>query len=433
LACEISFKSEDEPDLEATLVALQENSGSSSVRGLDPNCDAISNVKDVNYPDGSTVKAGETFTKTWSPQNTGTCTWTNDYGVALISAQDYSIMEWYPLNQTVVPGSMANVSAPIHAPLKEGTETYYYMLVNGSGQTFGFGERSEKPFWANFKTTGDAQVAENDDEKSNNQPPPAQDNKNICNNTASLQSSPIGNLYLTTNDRMDLYWTITNTGGCTWDTNYRMILSEGNMLVTVDTLNFNRKVYPGESIEFLLPIVSGTATGNFYQKWEMVTSAGEYMYFGNSVTFSGTNVNLQVTAPEEPKPLPPEPEVAVDWNATKLSWVGLGHCPTQPFDPDFTLTLTSKVDRTITYDFTLDGSQTHPTGKYIDCQSPSNNNRYIKELKANQPTSINGKFTNCDLTGYTKGTITIKIFDKKTFSETKLLESSVQFEHTCGK
>ena len=73
ISCSISFEEREEPDLDLTRQAIQGNSSQQSV-GLDTNCDFIVNIKDVTYPDGSEVNPGETFTKTWSMQNGGTCT-----------------------------------------------------------------------------------------------------------------------------------------------------------------------------------------------------------------------------------------------------------------------------------------------------------------------------------------------------------------------
>src|SRR5689334_208610 len=50
-----------------------------------PSChDGALFVEDVNYPDNTSLNAGEKFTKTWKFKNTGNCTWI-DYKVAFVS------------------------------------------------------------------------------------------------------------------------------------------------------------------------------------------------------------------------------------------------------------------------------------------------------------------------------------------------------------
>ncbi len=50
-------------------------------------CDAVGFVKDVTYPDGTQVKAGEVFIKTWRIQNTGSCSWKESYTLVFYTGE----------------------------------------------------------------------------------------------------------------------------------------------------------------------------------------------------------------------------------------------------------------------------------------------------------------------------------------------------------
>ena len=53
-------------------------------------CDQAAFIRDVTVPDGSPFAPGETFTKTWRLQNTGTCTWTtSNYTLVYVADNDF--------------------------------------------------------------------------------------------------------------------------------------------------------------------------------------------------------------------------------------------------------------------------------------------------------------------------------------------------------
>jgi len=45
------------------------------------NGDDANFIADISIPDGTTLQAGEQFTKTWRFQNTGKTTWTTEYAI----------------------------------------------------------------------------------------------------------------------------------------------------------------------------------------------------------------------------------------------------------------------------------------------------------------------------------------------------------------
>jgi len=96
-------------------------------------------VSDVTIPDGTTVKPGEQFTKTWQFQNTGKTTWTKDYAILYLEGnlQGRNGVLIFKLSKDVPPGEYADVSALFTAPAAAGNYSSYWKLYNTSGYVFG--------------------------------------------------------------------------------------------------------------------------------------------------------------------------------------------------------------------------------------------------------------------------------------------------------
>jgi hypothetical protein len=99
-------------------------------------CDSSVYLSDVTIPDGTTMSPDEEFTKTWSLQNTGTCTWTTSYSMIYYSGNSMSGSAT-ALPSAVSPGGSIEVSVDLAAPSSAGTYTGYWRLQNASGVTFG--------------------------------------------------------------------------------------------------------------------------------------------------------------------------------------------------------------------------------------------------------------------------------------------------------
>jgi len=99
-------------------------------------CDASVFITDVTIPDGTVLAPGESFTKTWDIQNTGTCTWTTSYSIAYTSGSALG-GSTTALGSSVSPGGTGYVSVAMVAPSTTGTYTGYWKLQNASGVLFG--------------------------------------------------------------------------------------------------------------------------------------------------------------------------------------------------------------------------------------------------------------------------------------------------------
>ncbi len=114
-------------------------------------CDYATYVKDVTYPDNTELAAGTTFTKTWRIQNSGACTWSEDYAVVFMDGDDMDTPSSVSLPHTVRPGQTVDVSVGLTAPASIGTYRAEYKLRSDTNQVFGLA--GDKPFWVQIKVT----------------------------------------------------------------------------------------------------------------------------------------------------------------------------------------------------------------------------------------------------------------------------------------
>jgi hypothetical protein len=120
----------------------------------DPNCARASLVSE-NPPDGAIVKPGESFWKTWTIKNTGTCTWTAAYSLVYWSGDLMGGLTSYPLNDDVAPDEQKEISIYLKAPDTEGVTTGYWKLQSPWNSSFGVGPSSE-PFYVQVNVSGAA-------------------------------------------------------------------------------------------------------------------------------------------------------------------------------------------------------------------------------------------------------------------------------------
>lgn len=100
-----------------------------------PLCDDSVFVGDVTIPDHTVMAPGQTFTKTWSIKNVGTCDWTTSYKVAFLSGTAMGgVSTAIP---AVTKGHADNISVNLVAPITKGTYSSYWILQNAAGQSFG--------------------------------------------------------------------------------------------------------------------------------------------------------------------------------------------------------------------------------------------------------------------------------------------------------
>ena len=95
-------------------------------------------VSDVTIPDGTIVKPGSTFIKTWAIRNTGKTTWLTAFRLSYLEGvKDAKEMLYVHMPKEVKPEETVNVSITFKAPDTFGTYYSYWRMVNFEGVPFG--------------------------------------------------------------------------------------------------------------------------------------------------------------------------------------------------------------------------------------------------------------------------------------------------------
>jgi len=99
-------------------------------------CDSAKFVGET-VKDGSTYAAGATFTKSWSLQNDGKCTWDSTYALVFISGDSLNGVASKPLTTgKVAPGDTIQITVDLTAPNKSGTFHGNWGVRNQAGIIF---------------------------------------------------------------------------------------------------------------------------------------------------------------------------------------------------------------------------------------------------------------------------------------------------------
>lgn len=105
-------------------------------------CIASASLVGETYPDGTIVQPGETFTKVWQIQNSGTCIWDSSWQLIYYSGDRMDGLTIYNFPQPAQPGQTVDVPVILRAPAENGTYTGEWMLKSPWGQSFGVGQYS---------------------------------------------------------------------------------------------------------------------------------------------------------------------------------------------------------------------------------------------------------------------------------------------------
>ena len=113
--------------------------------------DMVKFVSDVTVPDDTEMLTGQEFIKTWRLQNSGTCTWTNQYSLLFKSGDQMGGVSPLSVSATVAPGSTVDLSVSLKAPGTTGTYRGDWQLRNASEVLFGTGANANQPFYVQIK------------------------------------------------------------------------------------------------------------------------------------------------------------------------------------------------------------------------------------------------------------------------------------------
>ena len=113
---------------------------------IDTTC-ARANFVSETIPDGTIMKPGHVFVKTWEIKNESTCVWDSTYKIIFFDGNLMGGASYYNLPEMVTPGDTIDISLVLTAPAEEGEFTSKWMLQTPNKIAFGVGQYSE-PFYA---------------------------------------------------------------------------------------------------------------------------------------------------------------------------------------------------------------------------------------------------------------------------------------------
>jgi len=99
-------------------------------------CNNATLVSDVTIPDGTEMKPGDTFTKTWEIKNSGTCDWNENYKITFVGGDLFG-SDTTKIRRFVAAGNGASISLKMVAPNGSGTVTSSWQMADDSGNLFG--------------------------------------------------------------------------------------------------------------------------------------------------------------------------------------------------------------------------------------------------------------------------------------------------------
>ena len=123
-----------------------------------PDCTVSARLVSETPPDNVLLRRGENFWKTWSLENTGTCTWDQTYKLVYVSGDLMGGLISYPLPEMVKPGETKQLSIYLKAPEAEGTTTGYWQIQTPWNAYFGVGPASS-PFYVQVVVSNASQPA----------------------------------------------------------------------------------------------------------------------------------------------------------------------------------------------------------------------------------------------------------------------------------
>jgi hypothetical protein len=234
--------------------ATPTNAPTTVAGSVDPNCAKASLVGE-DPPDGVLLQPGQTYWKTWTLRNVGTCTWNQSYSLIFWSGDLMGGLTSYPLDDEVSPNEQKDISIMLKAPDTDGTFTGFWRLQSPWNANFGVGP-SDEPFYVKIQVSSAAEPE-----------------FGIANVTYNLVRDPA--VGCPTNVLYTLYVTVSSSGP--FEIDYRWNQSDGNESGT-KPLEFTKAESKTLSREWMVGKGDSSNT-----RWiEFVVTEPEYHEYGKA-------------------------------------------------------------------------------------------------------------------------------------------------------
>ena len=96
-------------------------------------------------------------------------------------------------------------------------------------------------------------------------------------------------------------WRIRNDGACYWDYNYSLVFVNGTPMTNIRVVPVPAVVYPGQTIDLAVDMVSPSGPGTYQSNWMMRTPRGQIFGFG---PYGDDVIFARIRIQSAPKPNP---------------------------------------------------------------------------------------------------------------------------------
>ncbi len=135
------------PSVPATTLAAEPDAAEPAAAAGPCHRAAAGRPIDVTIPDGTLLREGESFTKTWRLVNQGSCAWDDSYALVWFSGETFGAPERIPLRGEVAAGESVDISVEMTAPSGPAVYQGNWILQAPDGSFFGIGPNGKSPFW----------------------------------------------------------------------------------------------------------------------------------------------------------------------------------------------------------------------------------------------------------------------------------------------
>jgi hypothetical protein len=108
-------------------------------------------VKDVTFPDGTSVQPGSVFLKTWRIRNDGANPWPENVVLCCAGGDFFSPPDLMQPIDSLLPGTEADITLQLSAPERSGRHVAYFRMRTSDGVWFGH------KLWADIRVAEDDQ------------------------------------------------------------------------------------------------------------------------------------------------------------------------------------------------------------------------------------------------------------------------------------
>lgn len=214
--------------------------------GVQPARDEAQFINDVTIPDGTSLKPGTSFIKTWRIRNSGDKPWTAGYQLAYFAQEQMGGIGVIPL-PPVGPGEETEVSVNLVAPVRLGRMRGTWKGRDPSGAFFDF------PLWVEIVVAGSPD-----------------DDGAVFVSDVSVPPNTV----VTPGQTFLKQWRVKNTGTTTWGSSYSLAYYSDEKLGAPDSVTLPR-TSPGEETVLSITFKAPDVSGNYRSTWRLRDNQGQ--------------------------------------------------------------------------------------------------------------------------------------------------------------